>query len=967
MSKKLVAVALVFFMLIGIVDVPAFATENNDSNPEIEATVTEENAAAGIVTKDYTEYLSDCGETAQPDEVIDVDVMDYEKASGCSTLNDEQRDGLLTGAASYVEYSFEVSQAGLYDIEVLYKATENGTANPERAVYINGEIPYQELGAVAFPREWKSKGSEIEQDVNGNDIRPFQVTDPQWQTRRLYDSEGFYSRPLQVYLKQGENKLAFEALREELVLGELSFHPAEEIPTYSEAIQTWEENGYAPVKETYKQIEGEAAAYTSDPTLAPINDRASPSVSPYRGAKIVMNAIGGSSWQSVGQTINWKVDVEQSGLYQLVIKAKQNASPGRISYRKFTIDGEIPFTEAEKIPFRYSTDWKNYVLADESGEPYWVYLEAGEHTLSLEPSLGDIADVVRQLEDSVAQLNEVYRDIIVVTGVNPDQYRDYDLDKYLPHIMVTFEEQAAILHDLADRLSTITGTRSSESALMENTALQLDSFLEKPRTIAKRLTTYKSNLSGLGSLILTLAESPLTIDYLVLGDNLAEKIPEAETGFFSKVVHGFKVFVSSFTEDYDAAGATETSNQAVETIDVWLPTGRDQSQVIKRLTEESFTPETGIAVNVKLVQTANILPSVISGENPDVAIQLGMADPVNYAMRGALADLTQFEGFDAVTERFQESAMVPYYLNDGYYGLPETQSFLMLFYRKDIFEDLNLEVPTTWDEFMQVLSVLQKNKLDVGLPYSNVITSSYGTLNGGMQTYLTFLYQNGEQLYRDNGSVSNLDSEVGIEAFSDWTNLYANWNLPLTHDFANRFRLGEMPMAIADYTSQNLLSVMAPEIKGLWGMAGVPGTVQEDGTVDHSVPFTGLASVMFENSDKKEAAWKFLDWWTSTETQTRYGLEMENTLGASARYPTANVEALSQLPWSADEYEVIREQMDWVVGTPEVPGGYFTPRHIDNAFRATVYSDKDPRDALLDYVEFINEELDTKQREFGFK
>lgn len=966
MTKRILTVALVLLMLFGMVAVPAFADENGNEKEQLDSELETVETTETTVTKDYAEYLTEHEGLAQPEDPVEVDVLDYQETSGCETVEEESGEALLSSASSFVEYSFEVPQEGLYDIEIYYRATENGTANPERAIYINGEIPYQELSSVDFAREWVNKDSEIQQDVNGNDIRPFQVTDPQWQTTRLRDAEGFYAQPLQVYLKQGENTLALEALREELVLGSITFAPAEAVPSYDEALAAWEEAGAQPVSEAYMQIEGESAAYTSDPTLAPVNDRASPSVSPYNGSKIVMNAIGGSSWTSPGQTIYWKIQVEESGLYQLAIKAKQNASPGKISYRKLSIDGKVPFVEAQEIPFQYTTNWENTLLADESGEAYWFYLEEGEHLLALEPSLGGMADIVRELEDSVAALNEVYRDIIVVTGTNPDQYRDYDLHIYLPDIMVTFEEQAAILHDLADRLTEITGSRSSESALMENTALQLDSFLEKPRTIAKRLTTYKSNLSGLGTLILTLSESPLVIDYLMLGGDLANNMPAAEANFFSKIVHSVKVFAASFTEDYDSAGATELSGDAVQTIDVWIPTGRDQSQVIKRLAEESFTAETGIAVNVKLVQTANILPSVISGNNPDVAIQLGMADPVNYAMRGALADLSQFESFSTVTERFQESAMVPYYLEDGVYGLPETQSFLMQFYRKDIFESLGLEVPETWDDFMQVLSVLQKNKLDVGLPYSNVINSSYGTLNGGMQTYLMLLYQNGEELYRDGGAVSNLDSEIGIEMFEEWTNFYANWNLPMTYDFANRFRLGEMPLAIVDYTSYNMLSVMAPEIKGLWGMAPVPGTVQEDGTIDRSVAFTGLASVIFENSDKKEAAWQFLDWWTSAETQTRYGLEMENILGASARYPTANIEALSQLPWSAEEYSQIREQMDWVVGTPEVPGGYFTPRHIDNAFRATVLSDKDPRDALLDYIEFINEELATKRSEFGY-
>ncbi|SFQ16067.1 hypothetical protein SAMN05444406_1152 [Caldicoprobacter faecalis] len=59
------------------------------------------------------------------------------------------------------------------------------------------------------------------------------------------------------------------------------------------------------------------------------------------------------------------------------------------------------------------------------------------------------------------------------------------------------------------------------------------------------------------------------------------------------------------------------------------------------------------------------------------------------------------------------------------------------------------------------------------------------------------------------------------------------------------------------------------------------------------------------------------------------------------------------------------EQWQWVKGNPEVPGGYFMPRHLDNAFRKVVYGGEDPRETILDYVRVINEEITNKRIEFG--
>lgn len=123
--------------------------------------------------------------------------------------------------------------------------------------------------------------------------------------------------------------------------------------------------------------------------------------------------------------------------------------------------------------------------------------------------------------------------------------------------------------------------------------------------------------------------------------------------------------------------------------------------------------------------------------------------------------------------------------------------------------------------------------------------------------------------------------------------------------------------------------------------------------------------MLFTSCTQPDLAWEVLDWWTSAETQTRFGSEMESLLGASARYATANREAFSQLAWSVEEYKTIEAQRAWAQGVPEVPGGYFTSRHIDNAFRRVTYYWEDPKDTLTDYVYTINQEITGKRKEFG--
>ena len=345
-------------------------------------------------------------------------------------------------------------------------------------------------------------------------------------------------------------------------------------------------------------------------------------------------------------------------------------------------------------------------------------------------------------------------------------------------------------------------------------------------------------------------------------------------------------------------------------------------------------------------------------------MQVGEDVPVNYAMRNAAADLTAFPDFEEVAARFRDSAITPYTYDEGVYALPEQQTFPMLFYRKDILKELDLEPPKTWQEVYNMISVLQKHNMEFYLPIESATNNATLVPNAA---FAMLLYQNGGQFYRDNDMKSALDSEISMQVFKRWTQFYTNYKFPLQADFANRFRTGEMPIGIADYTTYNLLTVLAPEIKGLWDFTIVPGTEREDGSVSHEVASHTTAVMMLDNAEDKDAAWSFMKWWTDKDTQIAYGREMEGLLGEAARYPTANIEALEQLPWPVKDFNNLERQWQWVRGIPQVPGGYFTGRHLDNAFRNVVNENENPREALSDYILYINDEIALKRKEFNLQ
>ena len=289
-----------------------------------------------------------------------------------------------------------------------------------------------------------------------------------------------------------------------------------------------------------------------------------------------------------------------------------------------------------------------------------------------------------------------------------------------------------------------------------------------------------------------------------------------------------------------------------------------------------------------------------------------------------------------------------------------------MFYRADVLDELELTLPETWDDLYQkVLPRLYENNMSFSFPVDTSVSSnSPGALRG----FTMLLLQMGGEYYAQNGARSGLDTPTAYQAFKFWTDMYTNYGIDAESNFFTRLRTGTMPLGTGGFSAYMQLLTSAPELYGRWGIAPVPGTVQADGSVSHAVGSTAAtANIILSQSEKKEAAWEFLKWWMSEETQTRYGRELEAILGTGARWNTANVAAFYSLPWDARHAQIIRAQLEVAQEQLIVPGGYFTSRHLINAWNRVCVNNENARDALEEAVKDINTELVNKRREFGLE
>ena len=388
-------------------------------------------------------------------------------------------------------------------------------------------------------------------------------------------------------------------------------------------------------------------------------------------------------------------------------------------------------------------------------------------------------------------------------------------------------------------------------------------------------------------------------------------------------------------------------------VEVWTTIGREKSKIMRQLVDSGFMQDNSIAVEIKLV-SGGILQSTLAGIGPDIAF-LDSANCVNYAIRDAVLPLNDFEGFDEVMQRFPQAAKDAISLYGKTYALPNTMTFLMMFYRMDILANLGVQVPKTWDDLKSIIPVLQNNNMTIGFPSKTAGTK-------------LFVYQMGGELYADEGKRINLSSNIALSAFTELTDLFQSYRFPLTYEAANRFRTGEMPIVISDYiTLYNQLTVFAPEIEGLWEFIELPGFVDENGKINNcSVVTVDGACMMKGAEDNLEESWKFLEWFTRADVQANYSNELVAVVGPSSKNATANTEALKELPWSSREYTNLMKQFEKTVGITEYPGGYIITRYVDFAFMDVYNNGANATEAMLDYVTEINKEITRKRKEFGF-
>jgi len=888
---------------------------------------------------------------------IEVDAAAYSAASAEADIAVKDEDGqralYWNNDEGWVEWTVNVPKKGAYQLEFEYLPLKGSYAGIVRGLQIDGHSPFAEAASIVLERYWKDSKFPYDRNEIGQEIRPVQVEIAGWKTTFAanYSSS---STPFVFPLTDGVHTIRLTASAEPVAIRKLRWVPQQDIPDYEAYRRSYPDHG---AKMWYEIVEAEQYKQKSSTGIqtATVSE---PYISPDPKGRIVYNTLGGDRWRNPGEWAEWTTDVPEDGWYVIDLKFYQGYRGKFKAFRTLMIDGRVPFREMLHYAIRANENFEIDSLQDEQGTPYRFYLTRGKHTLRMiadsspmQPPLLALQDVLSRLgklDQSIRMMTGNYGTGTAATAQNSDSLRTWDLSKYDPELERKLQQLIERLRRIAAYLDGMNQSKTDMTDAIDVAVDMLAKMARNVNDIPNRISDFATIQERIGTWFSELTNQPVLLDYIVV------RTPDAATGLqaptaLSRIPYALLNFARTFYLDYD----TRKLNKQ-DAITVWVQRGRDYAEELRQMIDSDFTPQTGIQVNVNLMPNPNqLILGNAAGDRPDVVLGAGTEMPVDYAMRDAIADLSAFPDFQEVAGRFNPGAMRSFAYNGGVYALPEVQNFLVLYYRTDIFGQLGLTAPDTWDDVYEMLPTLQERGMTMYIPPKD---------------FLPFFYQNGADFYSGSGLDNNLGSDEALKAFTQWTNLYTKYELPLEAPaFFNHFRNGDMPVGIADFNTYVQLQVAAPEITGHWKIAPVPGIRRADGQIARWTAQGVSGAMIMKKSDKAEAAWKFLKWWTSDDVQARYAGDMESFYGLEYRWNTANLKAMSSLAWPTEDLKTIKEQARWVKNMPYVPGYYMLGREMDFAWNRTVLEGKPAKESLEQAEVALQREMNRRQEDFGVR
>lgn len=895
------------------------------------------------------------------------------------------------------EYNVTVPKEGLYYLSLDYASVGESLSNYTVSMTVNGKQDFSEMNTITLPVIWTDNGlnsddfisssdtKKFELDSYGDEIAPSQVRVDKWINTKLYNNSYVSSTPLKFYLKKGKNTIKLKNVSSNgLAVGKIIAKGAVD-DTISYEEYAAQHKDAELVKEDENALQIDAVYYSNKNSIDAIyGTKAKTSLTRFNIDNEKLNTI---MWGAAGTEVTYTFTVKKTGNYNIAFHYNNNKKEFD-TFETIMIDGEVPFKEMYNYKFApVSSGYENLSLADKDGNNYNFYFEEGTtHTITIKQENEPVMEAYRYALLLQKHITDFELDITKVTGSDIDEDRNWKMTKYIPEIPEYLDAYEVMIQHIRYLLQYYSpnGNAGAILAYLDEAQEFLDEIQEYPDDIALHTNDLtgadNSILVSLSNFTTEVTSNEFTLDRIyIYGDE--SQLESPNDSWTSSIWTSIRGLVNTFTSEKYATGANDEGD---DVITIWVNRAITHVDLLQKMADTEFAPYykqkygKDIKVKVATMPDVNKLTLAIAAdETPDIALGLMSYVPFDLSSRGALYDLSQFPDFWTVARRFPTGAFVSYVYNEAMYAIPETTDFNAVIYRTDIFSQLGIECPDTWDELLDILPTLQRYGMNF---YHNI---SLGT-TGYKWFYQTapMILQNKGQLYvqdEDGLVTTGIDSKKSVKGLQLLGDLFTKYSLETSvNSFFNSFRYSVLPAGIVGMEDYTLIKNGAQELEGKWKIAPYLGTpeVDENGdpvldengkqVINRTFVANGTGGVIFKDSDKKDEAWEFLKWWTSAEVQSEYTMTLRSTYGKTFFWLSANRAAFENNPMDEADKNVIRNQMNYVTDITRTPGQYLLERTISNIWTTMVFDGTAAQVAVDEAKTDVNKEIVRKMQELGY-
>lgn len=284
----------------------------------------------------------------------------------------------------------------------------------------------------------------------------------------------------------------------------------------------------------------------------------------------------------------------------------------------------------------------------------------------------------------------------------------------------------------------------------------------------------------------------------------------------------------------------------------------------------AFEEKTGMKVNMEILAEGNLTQKLTveltAGTGTvDAFMQRPLQEAKQFEKNGWYADLNTYLKDSKKTpadydfnDFFQGTREVET-LNGKVVGIPLVTEQQIIYYRKDLFQQKNIKVPTNMAELEAAAKALN----DPGNGFAGIVMRGQG--NPAVTQFSSFLYSMGGDFLKD-GKFA-IDSPEAIKAFETYGNLLGKYGPPGVLNMhwmqaSALFAQGKAGMWVdANSLYLNVADPAKSTVADKVGYALFPAG--DKGALPYSITSWGLS--IAKSSKQQDAAWEFIKWASSKE------------------------------------------------------------------------------------------------------